>query len=46
LDFGDGTSFVGEFEDGRAVDGLYTWEDGSASRSYQDESGVWQDYEE
>ena len=46
LDFGDGTSYIGEFENGRASDGLYDWGDGTTSRSYQDENGEWQDFEE
>jgi len=46
LDFNDGTSFVGEFEDGLAVDGIYQWDDGTTSRSFQDENGAWQDFEE
>ena len=46
LDFNDGTSFVGEFKDGLAVDGIYQWEDGTTSRSFQDENGHWQDFEE
>ena len=46
LDFNDGTSFVGEFEDGLAVDGIYHWGDGTTSRSFQDENGDWQDFDE
>ena len=46
LDFGDGSSFVGSFEAGKAVDGIYDWGDGTTSRSYQDENGDWQDFEE
>ena len=46
LDFNDGTSFVGEFKDGLAVDGIYQWDDGTTSRSFQDENGAWQDFEE
>ena len=46
LDFGDGTSFSGEFENGRATRGQYHWGDGTVTNSYQDEDGNWLDYEE
>ena len=44
LNFGDGNSFSGEFENGRAVDGIYYWQDGRTSRSFQDLDGNWQDF--
>jgi len=28
------------------VDGIYQWDDGTTSRSFQDENGAWQDFEE
>ena len=46
LDFGDGNSFSGEFEMGRAVDGIYYWQDGRTSRSFQDLDGNWKDFTE
>ena len=46
LDFGDGTSFSGDFENGRAIGGQYDWGDGTVTNSYQDEDGNWLDYEE
>ena len=43
LDFGDGTSFVGEFLDDLALEGLYDWGDGRVTDSYQNEAGEWVD---
>jgi len=45
IDFGDGTSFTGEFENGLATSGQYNWGDGRISNSYQDDLGNWIDYE-
>ena len=46
IDFGDGTSYVGEFRDDLAYDGRYDWGDGRISRSYQQEDGQWRDRSE
>ena len=46
FDFGDGTSFVGEFMNGIAVSGQYDWGDGKITNSYQDSDGNWQDDED
>ena len=43
LDFGDGTSFTGEFDKGLAIRGSYDWGDGRVTDSYQDENGDWRD---
>ena len=43
LDFGDGTSFSGEFDKGLAIRGSYDWGDGRVTDSYQDENGDWRD---
>jgi hypothetical protein len=43
LDFGDGTSYTGEFKNGYAVKGLYDWGNGEVEEAYQDENGEWLD---
>ena len=43
ISFGDGSSYVGEFRNGLAIEGQYDWGDGKITSAYQDESGNWID---
>ncbi len=45
IDFGDGTSYTGLFENGLAVEGQYDWGDGRITNSFQDDFGNWVDSE-
>ena len=45
IDFGDGCSYTGLFENGLAVEGQYDWGDGRITNSFQDDFGNWVDSE-